>query len=102
MEYLHNTTFVVERGITPQFTIWVKDVYMAAARQSGFFSNIELVRILVEVDHSSVNYAVMMRSDSLEKASQWQSDIATILRDDLQARMGEKVLFFSTDMEVIK
>lgn len=102
MEYLHNTTFVVEKNVTNVFTQWVKDVYLIAARQSGLFSSVEFVKILVEVDPSAVNYAVLMRSQSLSDAEQWHRDTATLLRDDLKARLGDRVMFFSTDMEVIR
>lgn len=102
MDYLHNTTFVVERSATEEFLTWVRTTYIPAAKHSGHFKEVNLVKILMEIDPDASNYAVQMRSTSLENARQWHNDVATILKDDISARMGERVVFFSTDMEVIE
>lgn len=102
MEYLHNTTFVVERSAVGEFLTWAREVFLPAARRSGRFTSVDLVKILVEVDPAAVNYAVLMRSESLTEAQEWHADVATILKDDILARMGQRVVFFSTDMEVIE
>lgn len=102
MEYLHNTTFVVEKQVEGEFLAWVSDVFIEAARRSGRFSQVDLMKILVETDPSLTNYAVLMRSGSLASAAEWDRDTACLLKDDIMARMGQRVMFFSTDMEVIQ
>lgn len=101
-EYIHNTTFIVESKLAAHFEEWARKVYMKAACDSGSFSSVSMCRILTAVDPAVVNYAIQLSSGSLERARAWHSDVATLLRDDLAARLGrERVLFFSTDMEVI-
>ena len=103
MEYIHNTTFIVERSVAEKFTQWVQEVYIPAAERSGLFRQITMAKILAEIDPAAVNYCVQMRSDSLETSEQWHRDTAVILKDDIAAHLGaERVMFFSTDMEVIK
>lgn len=102
MSYLHNTTFIVAKGKAQAFLEWAGKVYLPAIRRSGHFEHIVMSRILTEVDPSAVNFSIQMRSCSLEESSQWHRDVATLLRDDITARLGNgNVLFFSTDMEVI-
>lgn len=101
MKFIHNTTFVAERSVAESFVDWANEVYIVAARESGIFSDIHLLKILVEVDPSAINYAVQMRSNSLNDAGRWLRDTATLLHDDLKSRFGDKILYFSTDMEVI-
>ncbi len=102
MEYIHNTTFVVDRTTASEFIEWAKSVYMPAAEKSGHFHHITMAKILAEIDPSVENYCIQLRSHSLSKSEQWHNDTALILKDDLAARLGaQRVLFFSTDMEVI-
>ena len=100
--FIHNTTFIVERTLTVKFTEWARTVFIKAAHESGRFSSITLTRILTQVDPDAINFAIQMTSTSLESAQQWHDDVATLLKDDLAARLGrQRVMFFSTDMEVI-
>lgn len=100
--YLLNTTFIVHRLAADGFTAWARSVYMPAARESKLFETVRLVRILTEVDPDTINYAVQMEAASLDEAQRWHDETATILKDDIAARMGDKVLSFTTFMEVME
>lgn len=103
MGYIHNTTFIVERSITEAFIHWAMTVYIPAAEKSGIFSHITLAKILTVIDPATVNFSIQMRSESYEMAEQWDSDTAVLLKDDLAARLGaERVMFFATNMEIIR
>lgn len=102
MPYLHNTTFIVAKNKVPAFLEWAKGVYLPAIKESGHFDHIMMTHILTEVDPNAVNYAIQMRTESPEESAQWHRDVATLLKDDVTARLGNgNVLFFATDMEVI-
>ncbi len=101
--FIHNTTFIIRRQLTEDFIEWARTVFIKAACESGRFDSVTMARILTEVDPDAVNIAIQMTSDSLENARQWHDDTASILKDDLAARLGQQnVLFFSTDMETIE
>lgn len=101
--FIHNTTFIAEKSTVPTFINWAKSVYIPAARHSGNFTDITFSKILSDIDPQTENFSIQMRSDSLQTSQQWHNDVALVLRDDLAAWVGaEKVLFFSTDMEVIE
>ncbi|MDE5608700.1 MAG: DUF4286 family protein [Muribaculaceae bacterium] len=103
MEYIHNTTFIVERSVADDFISWARNVYIPAAERSGHFRDITMAKILAEIDPAAINFCIQMRSESLSSSEQWHCDTALILKDDIAARLGaERVMFFSTDMEIIK
>lgn len=101
--FIHNTTFIVERSLIAKFTEWARTVFIKAARESGRFDSVTMARILIQTDPDAVNFAIQMTSSSLDNARQWHNDTASLLKDDLAARLGQQnVMFFSTDMEVIE
>ncbi|MDE6153823.1 MAG: DUF4286 family protein [Muribaculaceae bacterium] len=100
--YIHNTTFIVDREVVIQFVEWARSIFVKAACESGRFHSVTIARILTQVDPDTVNFAIQMTSESLESATEWHNDVATLLKDALAARLGaQRVMFFTTDMEVI-
>ena len=103
MSFIRNTTFIVERKSIVQFTEWARRVFIEAARSSGRFSDITMARILSEIDPTTVSFAIQMKAPDIATHDEWHRDVATLLKDDIAARLGaENILFFSTDMEVIE
>lgn len=101
--YIHNTTFVVDRNQLKQFDHWARTEFMPAARNSGVFETVTMARILTEVSPEAVNFAIQFASHSLEQANRWHDEVASQLKSRLSTMLGhDRVLFFSTDMEVIE
>ncbi len=101
MIYIGNTTFVVERNLEDSFKEWACGTLLEAARSSQHFDRIRLLRILTEIDPSTVNYALQLECTSPQVIKSWINDVAILLLDDLRNRVGENVLFFMTEMEVV-
>lgn len=100
--FIHNTTFVVDREIVIPFVEWARTVFIKAAYDSKRFHSVTMARILTQTDPDTVNFAIQMKSSSLESAAEWHNDVATLLKDGMSARLGAgRVLFFTTDMEII-
>lgn len=100
-KYLMNTTFVVHSLLTEKFIIWARDVYLAAASESGIFGTPLMMRVHQQVDPQADSIAVQLPAASLDDAERWHDETAAMLKDDLRARWGEGVLFFTTYMTVI-
>lgn len=101
MNYIYNTTFVIDRGVTDEFLHWVKAEYLAAVHRSETFSSVLMTRILLEVDPMTTNFCVQTTSSSLEEATRWHETIGANLIGALTNRLGDRVLTFSTPMEVV-
>ena len=76
---LLNTTFVLHAPLEEEFLAWVKGVYLP--------------------DTESI--AVQLPAADAEAASRWLDTTAAQLHSSLQARWGERMMFFTTALEVI-
>ncbi len=99
---LLNTTFLVHKSIEQPFIDWVHETYIPSAEKSGIFTDPILSRVLIETDPEATSYALQMRAQSHSDADRWHNNEACLLKD-AQARIwGERMLHFTTFMEIIK
>ena len=98
---LLNTTFHVHTSVNDLFIDWVKTTYIPTAMNSGLFSAPLFTRIMMQVDPEAVSYAVQLQAPTHKEAETWHDSIAAQLKDDLARRWGERVLHFSTYMDII-
>jgi hypothetical protein len=98
---LLNTTFHVHKSADALFNKWVKEIYLPIANESGLFSNPLFTRIMMQVDPEATSYAVQLQALSHSKAEAWHDSIAAQLKKSLAQQVGERVLHFSTYMDII-
>jgi len=96
-----NTTFHVHRTVKSEFNLWIRNVYIKAATTTGLLTNPLLTRIIEGEDPEGTDYALHLSAPSLREAARWHDDTAVLLRNDMTARFGERVLFFTTYLEVM-
>lgn len=94
--YILNTTFHVDNRVRRDFLDWARKVYMLAAIDTGLFGSARLLRVLTDTDSEGVSFALQMDCESISEARRWHDETATLLRDDMSQRWGDKVLFFTT------
>jgi hypothetical protein len=97
-----NTTFHVEKSVEQQFLSWINQIYKTKAIETGLFSNPVLAKVLADVDPNAEAYAFQMKAEALDKAQNWHDQDATALRQDMFNRWGEKVLFFTTYLDIVE
>lgn len=97
---LLNTTFHVHRSIDNLFVEWVKQIYIPTAQSAGL-SNVLFSRILTNTDPEGTSYAVQLHATDKDKATFWHDTDAARLKEELATRWGERVLYFTTYMEII-
>lgn len=96
-----NTTFAIERSLYDSVVQWIADVYVPAATNTGLFSSPRIARIITNDHPETVSVACEMACQSLAEAVRWHDQTATLLRQDLHRRWGNRVLEFSTFMETV-
>lgn len=96
-----NTTFLVHKTIESQFIDWVHQTYLPTAQQSGIFTDPVFSRVLLETDPEGTSYAIQLQAKSHTDATQWHESEAALLKNALAQKWGEKVLHFSTFMEIL-
>ena len=98
---LLNTTFHVHTSVNEPFIEGVKATYIPTAMKSGLFTAPIFTRIMMQVDPEAVSYAVQLQADSHKEAESWHDTVAADLKDALARQWGERVLHFTTYMEII-
>ncbi len=96
-----NTTFHVHKSVRSEFLVWVRNVYIRAAIATGFLSDPLLTRVIGGEDPEGTSFALQLKSHSLREAARWHDETAVLLRDDMTSRFGERVLYFTTYLEVL-
>lgn len=99
--YILNTSFHMESPIAEAFIKWAKNDYIKAALECEHFSNPVIARIMTETEPGVTGYAVHLETDDLEAASRWHDAEASELKGVLSRRFGQRIVFFSTFMEVV-
>ncbi|MDE6809338.1 MAG: DUF4286 family protein [Muribaculaceae bacterium] len=100
--YILNTSFHMEASIAQAFIEWTKNDYIKAALEQSHFSNPVIARIMTETEPGVVGYAVHLETDNLAAASRWHDAEASELKGVLSRRFGQRIVFFSTFMEVVE
>lgn len=98
---LLNTTFHVHKSVDALFIKWVKEIYLPVAMDSGLFKNPLFTRIMTQVDPEATSYAVQLQTSSHRDAEAWNDSTSTQLKDALAREVGERVLHFTTYMEIM-
>ncbi len=96
-----NTTFHVHRTVKSEFRFWLRNVYIKSALATGILTNPMLTRVIGGEDPEGTDFALHLTATSLREAVRWHDETAVLLRDDMAARFGERVLFFTTYLEVM-
>lgn len=94
-----NTTFFAEEQVAPAVLQWLREIYVKAAEAAGIFSVVELARITEPVEPGAVSFACRCCCHSAAEARRWHDSAAVLVRDELQSRWGQRVLWFTTYME---
>lgn len=96
-----NTTFHVHHSVEADFLQWLRSEYVVSATGDGGLVRPVLSRVMAETDPGSTGYALQMQAESMEEASGWYDGKASVLRVRMWDRWGERVLFFTTYLEVV-
>ena len=97
-----NTTFVIHAPLETEFIKWVDEVYLPSAHAAGVFGKPTVARVLTRIEPETESIAVQLPADDQKRAEHWHDETASLLRDDLHARWGDRMMFFTTLMEVIR
>lgn len=92
---------MVHQSIEGEFLGWLKSVYLQSAEASGAFTSHCVARVLTRIEPDTESIAIQFRTTDKGRAERWHDETAALLRDDLHARFADRLMFFSTPMEVI-
>ena len=100
-ETILNTTFVVHTSVEPAFLTWLREVYIPSIHAAGIFTRPTAARVLTRIEPDTDSIAVQATTSQRAEAEKWHNETAALLRDDLTARWPQRVMHFTTFMEII-
>lgn len=100
---LFNTTFIIDRRLTPMFNDWGNNIFIPAAVSSGLLCDPLFCKILPQdiEDEESESFAIQFKANTMDDAQSWADNEGASLIGDIQDGKEGLVLAFSTFMEII-
>ncbi len=102
--YLINTTFLVEPKLEKLFPSEVEDFIGMVDRDTDLHSPV-LTRVKApqgEGEPEGVNFALQFRAPTADAMKKYHDELLPLLFRELFTRHGDKVLYFTTILEVIR
>lgn len=99
---IFNTTYQVDMNDARDFVIFIHEQYLPATLQQGELKNGRLSRILSHKDPDSECFAVQFEVEDTAALHRWHVKVGQQLEADIVKMFNERVVGFSTIMEVIE
>lgn len=98
---IYNVTCSVDREIAEEWISWMKDKHAPALIKTGLFVEFRILKVLTHDDPDTLSFAVQYYSRSVNDVNEYLEKHAIGLRDEVQARYGEKVIAYRTLLEEV-
>ena len=98
---VYNTTYHVGNADARNFVIWINECYIPKVLDHGTLKNPRLSRVLSHREQDSECFALQWEVESMAEMHHWHTEQGEGLNDELLKIFKEKVIAFSTLMEVL-
>jgi len=98
---IYNTTFHIEACIQQEFVEYILQHLIPQATKSGLFTSPRFSRIFGELEEAGFSYALEFTTESIEKLEQWNKTESATVTTPLIEKFKDKVVGFSTIMQVV-
>lgn len=99
---IYNITFQVDFNEARNFVIWAHQVYIQKTLDTGLMHKARLSRILSHRDEQTECFSLQFEVENSALLHQWYSKTGTELHNEMEKLFSEKVVAFSTLMEIIE
>ena len=97
-----NTTFHVDEAINPSFLAYMRETYIAKAKNDKDLSNAKLYKIHSHRVEEGYSYSVQLTFNTLDELENWDKTKGRELNEDLLKNFEDKIAGFSTLLEEIE
>ncbi len=99
---IYNTTYHIEENLAKNFLIWIKEVYLPEVEKRALLRSPRILHILNFKEQDSCSYSVQFEVDNSADLHRWHIEKGTTMHDELMKLFKDKVVAFSTLMEVVE
>lgn len=85
----------------PQWTDWVRQLFIPSMTVSGDFFNPQLARVHSVEQTDGLSFALQFQTTSMENINTWLHHYGNELQKVCSGRFQGNVLFFTTTLEII-
>lgn len=94
-----NTTICIDNTILPEWTAWMKSTYIPMIRQTGFFIDVKLMKVLSNTDEGGSSYALMMWCSDMKLFAEFEKQYSRTLDELHNAKYKGLFASFRTMLE---
>lgn len=99
--YIYNVTSNVDESVHDQWLVWMKEVHIPDMLNTGKFTNVRIVKVLVEEEMGGTTYSVQYFTKNKEILQKYYDEDAERMRMDVLRLFADKILSFRTELEII-
>lgn len=98
---IFNTTFCMDEAVVAECVRWLRETYIPQAIDNKLINSPRLAKI-VSHESDTVNYSLQFEVVSIDALESWYRITGNELQQALIELFGERVLGFTTLMEVVE
>lgn len=99
---IFNTTFHIETEIQSGFIQFIKETFIPASVKSGLLTEPRLARIFGENKDEGLSYALEFTTKDIDTLEKWNKEESAVVYAPLLDTFKDKIVGFSTVMEVME
>lgn len=98
---IYNVTHNIETSVHDKWLQWMQESHIPDILATGKFLNAKLSRVLVEEDMGGSTYSVQFTVEDRKLLQKFYLEDVDRLQDNMLRRFPNKLVSFSTEMEII-
>lgn len=99
---LYNITINIDDNVHDEWIQWMREHHIPNILLTGLFVDNKILKLLTEIENGGTTYSFQYFLNSMEDYEKYESEYATALRTEHDARFGGKYVSFHTLLEVIE
>ncbi|MDD3078372.1 MAG: DUF4286 family protein [Paludibacter sp.] len=98
---IFNTTYKVETDSYAQWLKWVNTFHIPFMLESGEFSKPQLAKVIGSEDDGGSSFSLQFHIKDMDTLMNWHRNHVEDFQQKCAVEFGNKVIFFSTVLEII-
>lgn len=99
---IYNVTAHVEPSIENNWLEWMQQEHIPEMLATQKFIDTKIFKIISDQDSGGVSYAVQYHCENRQLFEAYLKENAPQLRNKAQTKFGDQILFFRTELELIR
>jgi hypothetical protein len=99
---IYNVTAHVEPSVEKIWLDWMEQYHIPEMHATQKFTHTKIFKVITDQDTGGISYAVQYHCENRAKLEAYLSQDAELLRQKVNAKFGDQVLFFRTELQLIQ